>query len=315
MAILRKHGTELDHPVRGRLLVGRSPLSGLRLEALGVSSEHASIQWTGAQWTIRDLGSRNGTKVNERLLLRTSYRLVPGDEIVFGDPREQWAWVDGTAPPPVALTVEGREVEGSAGMLLLPTEHEPVAAVLARGERWQLEMAGSVCDVADQQWVEVEGVRYRLLLPALDPSMERTQTVVPGPLLVQAQIRFRVSLDEEHVQVTLETHQGAREISQRAFHYMLLVLARQRQEDQALSIPEGDSGWMYADELARKLGIEINALNQHVHRARRAAGPVKGKPESELSFSDAHELIQRRGGQIRLGVADIVIERGVHATP
>jgi len=290
------------------VLVGRSPSSDLRLEVSGVSNEHAVIQWTGAEWVIRDLGSRNGTRVNGKLLIRSSLRLALGDEITFGDPRERWEWVDGAAPVPVAVRADGAVLEGTAGMLLLPDEHTPLAAVFARSRTWQLEMAGLAREVADQEWVQIGNERFQLRLPTLDPLAERTQTILPDRLIVQARLRFKVSLDEEHVQVTLESHGASREISQRAFHYMLLVLGRQRAEDARRGIPEADSGWMYVDELARKLGIEMNALNVHVHRARRVAGAPRENQGSELWFNDAHELIQRREGQIRLGISDIIVE-------
>jgi hypothetical protein len=307
MAVLRQQGTETQHVFRGRLLIGRSASSGLRLYSSGVSNEHAAIQWTGSDWLIRDLGSRNGTRVNEKLLIRTSFRLAPGDQIVFGDPRERWTWVDGTPPVPSAVRADGTELTGTAGMLLLPSEQDPVAAVFVRGDRWQLEFASGAREVRDQERVEVAGESFLLHLPEPDPSDLRTQTIMPDNLIVNARLRFRVSLDEEHVRVTLESQHASREISQRAFHYMLLVLGRQRLEDQRQGVPDADSGWVYVDDLARKLGIEINALNVHVHRARRVAMASKeGAPA--LSFKDAHELIQRREGQLRLGVADIVIE-------
>ena len=291
--------------------MGRSPSSGLRLQASGASNEHAAIQWTGSEWLIRDLGSRNGTRVNDKLLLRTSFRLAPGDEITFGDPKERWAWVEGSPPLLAALRSDGTEVGGSAGMLLLPSEQHPLAAVLLRGESWQLELAGETREVHDQELISVSGDTYRLVLPELNPSDARTQTIMPEHSLVHARLRFRVSLDEEHVQIFVEGQHGQREISQRAFHYMLLVLARQRLEDQRRSLPDAESGWAYVDDLARKLGIDVNALNVHVHRARRVAGPPKDESAAAAGpwFKDAHELIQRREGQLRLGVGDIVIER------
>lgn len=295
--------------LRGRLLIGRSPSSDLRLEASGVSGEHAAIHWTGAEWRIRDLGSRNGTRVNQKLLLGKDLRLAPDDQIIFGDPREAWTWSDGAAPLPAAVRADGVEVEGTATMLLLPDDQEPAAAVLARGESWLLEQPGATRKVFDQEAVEVNGEQFRLLLPALDPLAARTQTIAPVHRILQARLRFRVSLDEEHVRVTVESQGTTREISQRAYHYMLLVLARQRLADQQQGVPEEDSGWVYGDELARKLGVEMNTLHVHVHRARRLVEAPREGASSVLSFSDAHELIQRRGGQLRLGVADVVIDR------
>jgi FHA domain-containing protein len=309
MALIRKLDTDTEHAIRGRVLVGRSPSSGLRLQASGASNEHAAIQWTGSDWLIRDLGSRNGTRVNDKLLLRTSFRLAPGDQITFGDPRERWTWVDGSPPLLAAIRSDGTEIGGSAGMLLLPSEQHPIAAVLLHGESWQLELSGETRQVRDQELISVAGDTYRLVLPELNPSDARTQTIMPEHSLVHARLRFHVSLDEEHVRIIVEGQHGHREISQRAFHYMLLVLARQRLEDQRRGLPDAESGWTYVDDLAKKLAVDVNALNVHVYRARRVAGPRKDESATGPWFKDAHELIQRRDGQLRLGVGDIVIER------
>src|SRR5688572_11024541 len=122
MALLRSEKTGRERLVRDRLVVGRSTSTDLRLTATVVSNEHAVIQWTGSDWVIRDLGSRNGTRVNERLLLRSSFRLVVGDRITFGDPEESWCWADGAPPLAIAVGKDGTEIEAKRGLLVLPDE-------------------------------------------------------------------------------------------------------------------------------------------------------------------------------------------------
>lgn len=54
-------------------------------EASGVSRRHAEILQQGAQWLIRDLGSTNGTFVNnQRLAANAQQRLNSGDQIRLG---------------------------------------------------------------------------------------------------------------------------------------------------------------------------------------------------------------------------------------
>ena len=62
---------QLVHPASGRsatlgvrTLVGRAPTCTLRLTHRRVSGEHAVIVFTQARWTLRDLGSHNGTAVD-----------------------------------------------------------------------------------------------------------------------------------------------------------------------------------------------------------------------------------------------------------
>jgi pSer/pThr/pTyr-binding forkhead associated (FHA) protein len=50
-----------------------------------VSREHARITLQGDTFTIEDLASRNGTKVNGARITGAGHRLVDGDVIEFGD--------------------------------------------------------------------------------------------------------------------------------------------------------------------------------------------------------------------------------------
>jgi len=67
-----------------RVLVGRAPGCQLVLTDLTVSRFHAEIKACEGGWTVSDLGSMNGTKVNGWRL--TGPALIrPGDQIAFGD--------------------------------------------------------------------------------------------------------------------------------------------------------------------------------------------------------------------------------------
>ena len=70
----------LDQP--GSLLIGRRPEVDLRLSDPSVSGKHASIEWEGDELVIRDLGSTNGTFVNEEQITR--HVLSDGDELKLG---------------------------------------------------------------------------------------------------------------------------------------------------------------------------------------------------------------------------------------
>ena len=52
------------HAIGPRTAIGRNHDSDLVILASSVSREHAELTQTGAGWTVRDLGSRNGTFVN-----------------------------------------------------------------------------------------------------------------------------------------------------------------------------------------------------------------------------------------------------------
>jgi two-component system cell cycle response regulator len=65
-------------------VIGRSPSTDITLLDEGISREHAIIEFDGASgaFTIEDLQSTNGTKVNGKRV--RSCTLSDGDEIVIG---------------------------------------------------------------------------------------------------------------------------------------------------------------------------------------------------------------------------------------
>jgi hypothetical protein len=76
---------ELMLPLPGPhpLSIGRAPGSVLRLSDVTVSRFHAQLSASGAGWSLRDLGSSNGTWVNGRRVTgKTPVRV--GDQIRFG---------------------------------------------------------------------------------------------------------------------------------------------------------------------------------------------------------------------------------------
>lgn len=65
------------------LSIGRAPGSVLRLNDFTVSRAHAQLRSTEDGWTLRDLGSSNGTWVNGRRVTGTT-AVHPGDHVRFG---------------------------------------------------------------------------------------------------------------------------------------------------------------------------------------------------------------------------------------
>jgi predicted component of type VI protein secretion system len=68
----------LQRPV---LLVGRHSECDVRIELPQISRRHCCVALAYDRYTIRDLGSRNGVRVNGRLV--DEARLFPGDEIAI----------------------------------------------------------------------------------------------------------------------------------------------------------------------------------------------------------------------------------------
>jgi hypothetical protein len=70
--------------VQPRILVGRAPGCSFVLTDLTVSRFHAEICADASGWTINDLGSMNGTRVNGWRLTGPG-RVRPGDQVGFGN--------------------------------------------------------------------------------------------------------------------------------------------------------------------------------------------------------------------------------------
>jgi hypothetical protein len=84
--------TLVIHPHDGRpktvrldasMVIGRAPEAELRLEDTFASSQHARIFGRNGSWYVEDLGSTNGTFVNEQKLMGPAM-IQPGDSIRIG---------------------------------------------------------------------------------------------------------------------------------------------------------------------------------------------------------------------------------------
>jgi S1-C subfamily serine protease len=90
---------------------GRHPESTLRFDAerdLDVSTRHAEFRWNGSTWTLRDVGSTNGTFVNGQRIDGTK-SIAVGDVVVLGAHGPQIEVLAATvpdAPAPAATRVD-----------------------------------------------------------------------------------------------------------------------------------------------------------------------------------------------------------------
>ncbi len=311
MAVLSKHPEGANFTVLSRHLVGRSRLADLRMTEPTVSGEHAVLRWTGREWELHDLGSRNGTFVDGR-------RLAPGERvglargavIAFGQVDNAWRLADDAPPTIVAVPADGGESMSARNQLLaLPSEEHPDAVVYrdAAGD-WVVEQHGEAARIADRSTVRVGGRDFLLRVPDLIAATWDNSS--PAPHLAALTLQFSVSRDEEYVALKVRGDHHAIDLGARAHHAVLLLLARSRLEDRktAMStgergapLPDSAEGWVYQDELANKLAIDETHLNVAVFRCRRQL--------AEAGIVGAASIIERRRPtrELRLGVARIEI--------
>jgi hypothetical protein len=78
------HRAGMEYDLAGGAVLGRGDRAEIRLEDPFASSRHAQISRQGAVMVLEDLGSTNGTYLNEELLEGPA-PLHPGDRVRIGD--------------------------------------------------------------------------------------------------------------------------------------------------------------------------------------------------------------------------------------
>jgi len=288
-----------------RFLVGRANHCQLQLEANCVSGEHASIRWRDGAWYVRDLGSRNGTRVDDAVVASgDEVSLREGCELNFGSRSVGWRLED--VSPPLAKAIaerSGRVAEASQGLLALPSADSPECVLFLDGSgRWTAEGDAMHQPVADGDLVELSDDTWRLLIPARSDELPTTRAAEEAPRLVSSiTVAIRVSRDQEFISVSLNDGSWSADLGARAFNELLLLLARAREEDARSDLGAADQGWVYADDLCKMVDVDRPLLDLHVHRARQQAGAA--------GVENPGQLIERRPStrQLRLGTHRVAI--------
>ena len=289
--------------------VGRGNDCALRLYRRRVSADHAVFRWRKSGWEIRDLGSKNGTFVDDQALEPgAGARISTGTRIAFGSADDLFEVIDEKPPVIVARLADGTVRYGDEDGVFLPDVASARVVVYQDGPgRFYArvldgEPAGSgelddIRAVEDQQDLDLCGVRARLFLPVVPES---TLSPDDGPYrLADIGLSFHVSRDEEHVQISvcLPTNQTVA-LRPRAHGYLLLTLARAYLADAAdPAVAAAERGWLHKPDLARRVGCTGSQVNVDMHRA-------KEQLRREAAIVDTDGLFEQRPGPrtIRLAI-------------
>ncbi len=276
--------------------VGRSSDCRLSIAAPYVSTHHALVQWSGAGWELRDLGSTNGTWINDDPLRSGETRILgEGDALCFGHPDERWLVESLTPPRTLLIPLRGgvpTAVEGD--FCGLPSADNPLVTLFRDGiGSWKLERGeGQVSDLQAGQVFDIEGRSYRF-----SPAEVRMRTVTPGQRwdLTRMRLIFGVTRNEEHVEIEVQNGNG-RTLPARAHNYTLLFLARRRIADLEGGHPPSGCGWVDKEEVLRALSMLPSQLNLEIFRIRQQF--------AELGVAESTQIVQRRPTtrELRIGV-------------
>ncbi len=112
--------------------LGRHPNNSIQLLDRIVSKEHCFVELRGNRWVLRDLGSLNGTYINDQRVAGESF-LSHGDQIALGNTRAVFHDVAAVPPPSAALSAQVALVTKPVARHVPPIGAPPRAPPLPAG--------------------------------------------------------------------------------------------------------------------------------------------------------------------------------------
>lgn len=314
MATLINNQTQQRHLLQSHHSFGRLQCSvDTQISDAYISKVHAFIEWNEKHWILWDVSS-NGTWVNGKKLVRDKVaHLQQGDTITFASKSGNAFTVHDINPPCdclIPVEHEGKAIELEYFHVLPAKQSQPV--VLSYNNQtyswWQeklddnVEQASVCSELTDREIVVVDGLSWQL---QINRCIADTQILRPTlTSLDQLTLNFQVSLDEESTHLTMESDDQCIDLLVRSHHYLTLTLARQRFKDIEAGVDESEQGWIYAELLAKDLGIDPSHLNIQIYRIR------KQFVDALNNSCDSSELIQRSVGKLRLASKYFRIVKG-----
>jgi hypothetical protein len=266
-----------------------------------VSQIHASVRWNGREWLLTDF-SRNGTWIDgNRLIPGEKTRLKKKNIIRFSSFEDsEWRLADDNPPSNVIVPLKGN---GRSIRLdrfhVLPSEAEPdISVYISQTGEWVCENEKGVYPLNNGDIINHDQGLWQFFCD--DP----VDVTLSQKMAKDISFRFHVSSDEEHVFLKIQVDKQAVDLGERAHHYMLLTLARQRLKDAEEGVDQETQGWVETNRLADMLGLDPSHLNIQIYRSRKQIDDAL----SELQ--NPPHVIERRFGGLRFGYPDFQIIRG-----
>jgi pSer/pThr/pTyr-binding forkhead associated (FHA) protein len=291
-------------------IFGRDLRCSSVLKGNAVSRFHARISWNGENWCLRDLGSRNGTYLNGRLLLSegVSY-LTPGDVILFGDFEEEFLFSEKSPPESCLVSVDhdGSEVKVSLTHLLpLPSIERPVATIFAGklGDFYLETEFGEILPLQHAVPFSVENKTYTPFFenPPDESPQTDTSEMTGSDSAYNTFIEILVSPDEESAEVRFHKGNEVFSLNHKAHFYLLAYLGRKRiEETKAIQNTlsknkDDDNGWVDCELICKELMMNRDHLGQQVFRIRQEFKPIDSLIAEKIIDRDLR-------GKMRIGLS------------
>ena len=290
--------------LRSLHILGRHPGScNTLLNNPEASRLHASILWNGSYWLIQD-SSSNGTFVNRTVIATgVKTRLKAGDSIQFGGlSTHPWMVSNDDAPKDMLLSINSDsppiELEG---IVVLPNEKSPeITLYQSSSDQWLCEDQKGIVELEPGEKISINNLSwYFISADSFDETIKADQTNSMNSPSIE--VNFTVSKNEEHVSLCIQFENQTIDLGERIHHYLLLMLARKRLEDNESGLDDSEQGWIDNKQLSQQTGLEENHINIQIYRFRKQL--IQTMP----SAMQLLQIIQRRRGELRFALKTVNI--------
>ncbi len=273
-----------------------------------VSRIHFSIEHYQNNWFIID-NSRNGTWLNKIKMISNHKQLIKkGDLISCGENQSITFLMEDDSPPKDLLCQkDASDSHFNETIQLDNINHfsdtdNRIISIIKTGEEWKVQGHQEVSSISNQEWIDISNKKWQLLSPDLTQHTVEmhNETIV----IDEISLCINTNLNEESNHCALHTPIGNFDLKVRSHHYLILLLARQLASDYDNNLDTSECGWLYLDTLMTLTRLPETQINILIYRARKQFTDSVGN----LIASDL--FIQRRQGQVRLGIQKIEITKG-----
>jgi len=314
MAVLINNQTQQNYILQSHHSFGRlqSAVNTYVADAV-ISKIHAIIEWNEQHWLLRDVSS-NGTWLNGNKLAGDQIaQLNVGDIISFASKTGYAFNVVDLNPPcdclvPIEHNSEAIELE-YFHLFADKKSHPMVLSYSNETYSWWQEVLDNnfsqsinSMELTDQAYLTIDGLTWQL---QINRTIADTQLLRPSVTsLDELSFIFQTSLDEESTHLFMENDEQKIDLLMRSHHYLTLCLARQRAKDMQDNVDDSEQGWVYAEQLAKDLGLDASHLNIQIYRIR------KQFVDALNNSCESSNIIERNAGKIRLASKAFRIVKG-----